>query len=278
EVTLSPGDIRSLGVSSSSDSIADISPQTTSGQGRGGESPVVLSNGKRISSFAEVRDIPTEAIQRVEVSPEEVAVKYGYRSNQKVVNVVSRKRFNAFTAELEVTGPTAGGQFSPEVEAGYLRIGETGRLNLAAHYEHRSASFESERDILSQAASKPYALGGNIPAATLGTEIDPALSTLSGRSVSVIGVPVSSATRAPTSAGFASGLVNEADSRSYRTSSPQTDSSTLNATYARSIFGNVAASFNGRFTYDASESAQGSPGIASISPTAGTLPVISVRR
>ena len=267
EVTLSPGDIRSLGVSSLSDLIAEISPQTTSGQGRGGESPVVLLNGKRISSFAEVRDIPTEAIQRVEVLPEEVAVKYGYRSNQKVVNVVLRKRFNAFTAELEGTGPTAGGQFSPEVEAGYLRIGETGRLNLAAHYEHRSALFESERDILSQAASKPYALGGNITAATLGTEIDPALSTLLGRSVSVIGVPVSSATRAPTLADFASGLVNEADSRLYRTLLPQTDSLTLNATYARSIFGNVAASFNGRFTYDASESAQGLPGIALILPS-----------
>jgi iron complex outermembrane receptor protein len=267
EVTFSPGDIRSLGVSSLSDLIAEISPQTTSGQGRGGESPVVLLNGKRISSFSEVRDIPTEAIQRVEVLPEEVALKYGYRSNQKVVNVVLRKRFNAFTAELEGTGPTAGGRFTPEAEAAYLRIGEAGRLNLAAHYERSSALFENERDILPQASSRPYALGGNITAAALGSEIDPALSALLGRNATVIGAPASASTRAPTLADFAGGGVNETDLRPFRTLLPQTDSLTLNATYARSILGNVAASFNGRFTYDTSESAQGLPGAALTLPS-----------
>ena len=48
---------------------------------------------------ADVRLLPMRAL--VEVLPEEVAVKYGYRSNQKVVNVVLRKRFNAFTAAIE---------------------------------------------------------------------------------------------------------------------------------------------------------------------------------
>lgn len=106
ELTLTPGDVRSYGVSSLADLIAELAPQTSSGRGRGGESPVVLLNGRRISSFAEIRNIPTEAIQRVEILPEEVALKYGYRADQKVVNVVLRRRFNAVTAELEGAVPT----------------------------------------------------------------------------------------------------------------------------------------------------------------------------
>ena len=53
----SPGDIRSYGVSSVNDLLAELAPQLTSSQGRGGESPIVLLAGKRISSFAEIRDV-----------------------------------------------------------------------------------------------------------------------------------------------------------------------------------------------------------------------------
>ncbi|MGJ3629017.1 hypothetical protein AB5I41_23055 [Sphingomonas sp. MMS24-JH45] len=47
-------------------------PQTRSGRGAGGP-PVVLVNGRRVSGFQEIRDLPTEAIQRVDILPEEVA-------------------------------------------------------------------------------------------------------------------------------------------------------------------------------------------------------------
>ena len=39
---------------------------------------MLLVNGRRISGFRELRDIPTEANERVEILPEEVALKYGY--------------------------------------------------------------------------------------------------------------------------------------------------------------------------------------------------------
>ena len=50
-----------------------------------------------------MRDIPTEAIQRVEILPEEVALKYGYRADQKVVNIVLRQRFRSTVAQLAGT-------------------------------------------------------------------------------------------------------------------------------------------------------------------------------
>ncbi len=62
--------------------------------------PVLLLNGQRISGFRELRDIPTEAIQRVDILPEEVALKYGYRADQKVVNIVLRPRFRSTTVQV----------------------------------------------------------------------------------------------------------------------------------------------------------------------------------
>src|SRR6185436_16568090 len=45
EVTLNQGDIRAYGVSSVTELLTELAPQTGSGQGRGGERPVVLLNG-----------------------------------------------------------------------------------------------------------------------------------------------------------------------------------------------------------------------------------------
>ena len=215
EVTLSPGDIASYGVSSIADLIAELAPQTASGRGRG-ESPVVLLGGKRISTFAEIRDIPTEAIQRVEILPEEVALKYGYPANQKVVNIVLRPRFRSYELELEMAGPTEGGQTSPEVELGYLRIGDFGRLNLNMEYSRSSALYESERDVVGEGPRNPDDI--------------------------VVGV------------------ADIDELGRYRTLLPSTDAVELNAVYATQIADGVAASFNGSFTYDESDSAQGLAG------------------
>ena len=276
EVTFNPADIRSFGVSSLTDLLAELAPQTGSNQGRGGESPVVLLGGKRISSFAEIRDIPTEAIQRVEILPEEVALKYGYRPNQKVVNVVLRRRFRAVTGEVEAGAPTAGGQFSPKLDTSYLRIGDGGaRLNLALKYQHSSALYESERDIVEQQSRRPYDFTGNITSAS-GAEIDPGLSALLGRPATVVGVPASASGRTPSLADFVPGTVNVSDTGRYRSLLPQTDNLTVNAVLARTIFDNVSATFNATATYDTSDRAQGPataalrlPGNSPFSPFAG---------
>jgi len=257
EVTLTPGDIRSYGVSSVSDLLAELAPQLNSSQGRGGESPIVLLAGKRISSFSEVRDIPTEAIQRVEILPEEVALKYGYRPDQKVVNIVLKRRFKAITGEIEAAMPTEGGQFSPATDDSYFQVLRDSRLNLALKYQHSSALTENERDIARDPPRQPYAIAGNITSAVTGAEIDPALSGLLGRPATVVGVPASAASAAPSLADFVPGTVNVSDTRRFRTLLPQTDALTMNAVIARTMFGNVSTTFNGTFTYNRSQSMQG---------------------
>jgi iron complex outermembrane recepter protein len=149
EVQLDRREIRALGAGSLSELLDAIAPQTRSGRGRDeGGRPVVLLNGRRISGFSEIRDLPPEAITRVDIMPEEVALKYGYRADQKVVNFVLRRRFRAYTTEVQGGIATAGGRESTGGELNYLQLDPTGRINLGAEYRHSNPLFESERDIV----------------------------------------------------------------------------------------------------------------------------------
>ena len=151
EQVLSPADIRSYGVSSLNDLLTELAPETQSGRGSG--PPVVLLNGKRISSFAEIRDIPTEAISRVDILPEEVALKYGYRADQKVVNVVLRKRFRALTIEPSDTIATDGGRNTPKIELDGLKIANDNRVNVDMTYQSSDRLRESDRNLTSRSGT-----------------------------------------------------------------------------------------------------------------------------
>jgi hypothetical protein len=265
EVTLNQGDIRSYGASSVTDLLTQLAPQTGSGQGRGGERPVVLLNGHRISGMREIQDIPTEAIQRVEILPEEVALRYGYNADQKVVNIVLRRYFRATTAEASAGTSTSGGGSSGSGEVGLLRIRRDTRLNLDVKYETSDSLIESERDILPGVPRRPYAFGGNVTAASglPGAEIDPLLSALAGQRVTIAGVP-----DGPRSlAGFAgnSNRANAGDIAPFRTLRPATDQLQLNAVLARPI-GNVSATFNASFQANDSDSLTGVPGVSLLVP------------
>ncbi|MES2043467.1 MAG: TonB-dependent receptor [Pseudomonadota bacterium] len=148
EQVLSPADIRSYGVSSLNDLLTELGPETRSA---GGGAPVVLLNGRRISSFAEIRDIPTEAIARIDILPEEVALKFGYSADQRVVNVVLRTRFRAVTLEASDSLSTDGGRNTPTGHVDGLKIARDTRLNLDLNYTSSDPLFESDRNLTSRA-------------------------------------------------------------------------------------------------------------------------------
>lgn len=148
DVVLDEAAIQSYGASSVTDLLSALSAQTRSGRGRGDGPPVVLVNGKRVSGFREIRDLPSEAIQRVEVLPEDVALRYGFTAEQRVVNFILKDNFSAITLEGEVGVPTSGGRTGFEAEAGLVRIGKAGRLNLDAEYTRTGNILESERGII----------------------------------------------------------------------------------------------------------------------------------
>lgn len=270
ELTLNAGDVRAYGVSSISDLLDELGPQIRSDQGSGG-APVVLLNGRRISGFSEIRDLPTEAIQRVEILPEEVALKYGYAPDQKVVNIVLRRRFRAVTAEANGSTTTEGGGGTGGGDAGIFHIRNDNRLQLTVKYSQTASLKESQRNLISRPIDAPYDFTGNIgagPNSTTG-EIDPALSALVGYPVTVAGVPVSAATTAPTLGAFAATAndPNETDLTRYRTLQPSSQSFSVNTVLTRPVAGNINATVNASFGITSSDSLNGLPGAALVLPT-----------
>ncbi|MGA0799731.1 MAG: TonB-dependent receptor plug domain-containing protein [Steroidobacteraceae bacterium] len=148
EVQLSAQEIRALGVGNVSELLQALGPQLGSSRGRGGERPVVLVNGVRVSGFAEIRDLPTEAIMRTDILSEEVALKYGYRADQRVVNLVLRPRFRAWTGELNARGTADGGREGLDAGINWLRIQRDERLQFDFKLRHDDPLLESERRIV----------------------------------------------------------------------------------------------------------------------------------
>ncbi|MDJ0276539.1 TonB-dependent receptor [Sphingomonas sp. 2R-10] len=258
ELQLTPADIRSYGSNSITDLLSELAPQTQSV--RGGE-PVILINGRRSAGFREIADFPPEALLRVDILPEEVALKFGYRADQKVINFVLRPRFRSYTGEPEGSAPTDGGSSNFEAEGGLVRIDRDKRFNLNLQAETTSNLLESERGIALNPTGTPFDLTGNVTSTISGAAIDPALGN-----ATIAGVPAGT----PTLAGFAAGggNPNVTDTTPFRTLQAQSDRFSANAVYSRNVFGTVAATVNGRIEHNRSQSLLGLPALTLTLPGA----------
>ena len=145
--TLDSRDIAATGARSVSELLEALEPEVGSNRGRGGGRPVLLVDGRRISGFRELQGLPPEAIERVDILPEEVALTYGYRPDQRVVNFVLRENFFSTTLETEVRGPTDGGRAGFEFEADRLMLAPGKRTTFEFEYETSGNILESERDV-----------------------------------------------------------------------------------------------------------------------------------
>ncbi|MGF1550006.1 MAG: TonB-dependent receptor [Sphingomonadaceae bacterium] len=147
EESLDREDVAATGASDIGELLDALAPRTQSARGRGGGRPIVLLNGRRISSFRELRDLPAEAVERVDILPEEVALKYGYAADRRVVNIVLVENFRSFSSEADHGFATGGGRSGQEAGLGFLHIAGGGRTSVQIEYEQQSLLLESERDI-----------------------------------------------------------------------------------------------------------------------------------
>ena len=282
EQTLNAADVRAYGVNNISDLLDQLAPQTTSG--RGGQ-PVILLNGRRISSFMEIRDLPTEAISRVDILPEEVALKFGYSSDQKVVNFVLRERFLAVVGQAGASTSTEGGGTSTNPEANYIRIRGDNRFTVNLRYQENAKLLESQRDVTDLGTTQPFDLTGNVGRSPLAirpgcasanastsfcAEIDPALSALAGQPVTIAAVPASAASGTPALAAFVPGAnhPNTTDVTHDRTLKGSSQQVSANLVYARPIFARSTLTLNGSLSYQTGDSLRGLPGAAFTLPAA----------
>lgn len=147
---LDEDEILSIGASSLVELLEELAPQTGSGRGRGsGGRPAILVNGQRVSGFRELRNYPPEALARVEVLPEEAAIRFGFRPDQRVINFILKEQYASKGIELEYGVPGAGGYHTSEIEASVLSINGPNRLNLALEAEDGSLLTEGERGVSS---------------------------------------------------------------------------------------------------------------------------------
>ncbi|MDY6924678.1 MAG: TonB-dependent receptor plug domain-containing protein [Pseudomonadota bacterium] len=259
DLTLSAEDIQSYGAASIAELLTYLEPVTRSSRGSGGQ-PVMLVNGRRISGFREIRGLPPEAIERVDILPEEVALQYGYRADQRVVNFVLKANFRSVTTQLEGRVPTAGGRSVTELEANVLRIAGGDRWSMELEHEKATPLFESERDLDRDPGSTPYDLIGNISGNPFDTEIDPALSGLVGEIATIAPVPTSGYSLGDFAAAY--GGPRTGDLGTSRTLMSATESTTLGGTIKRDIDGTTQITFSGSLEDNSSRSFNGLPGVA----------------
>ena len=256
DVTLTSDEIMAYGASDIAELMTYLEPVTRSSSGRTDLQPVFLVNGRRISGFREIRGIPTEAIERTEILPEAVAVQFGYRPEQRVVNFVLKSDFRSTTFELTGRVPTQGGRTTYEAEADLLRIAGSNRWSMDLEYERSSPLYESERDIRRDPGAQPFDLIGNVSADPFGDDIDPALPGLDS-------TPVPGSTTTPTLADFvaAAGDPRTGDLSAYRTLMSASERAQVSGTLKRDLNSTTQATVSASLEDNSSRSFNGLPGV-----------------
>ena len=133
ENVLKSRDVKATGATSLDELLDAIAPDIGLALGSGSARPLVLLNGRRVSSYRELRDIPIEAISRVDILPEEVALKYGYPPDQKVVNVVLQNHFGETVEQVAANTASHDGFTGGSGDATRILLSGNQRTTLNLH-------------------------------------------------------------------------------------------------------------------------------------------------
>jgi hypothetical protein len=187
---LSPTDLESYGADTLSDLVDALKPLTRSS--RSDQMPVVLING-HLAGQVEFDNLPREAIERVEVLPETVALQYGFSENQRVLNFVLRENYRAVPTRLTESGATEGGDRGTAADASLVRLEDEARITLLGNYRDNTWLRESDRGIYLpdsyqrtlQPAKNEMKLAGTVSGLLLGvsSSLEASLDTLTSKSL-----------------------------------------------------------------------------------------------
>ncbi|SDE68843.1 TonB dependent receptor [Sphingomonas carotinifaciens] len=247
--------IRALGVTKISDLLRAVRGLTTSNSG---EDPILLLNSRRISGWEEMSNLPPEAIERVDILPEPVAIQFGYPPTRRVMNIVTKAKFRAVTVEQTIRGATDGGALGVEGDAGSTVLQHDRRWIVAVNASHRDGLTQRERsirpdpDLLYDPVGTVTGIGGG--------SIDPELDRLAGRPVTRALVPLAAAMRS-TLAGYVPGATasRSDDPLGLRSIAPAVQRIKVNTSWSDVIGKSITAS--AQFTVEA-ERQSGTPGYA----------------
>jgi hypothetical protein len=212
-------------------------------QAADGAEPIFLLNAQRVSGYQEIGSLPPEAIDKVEVLPEQAALKFGFPPTRRVVNFITKRRFRQVEVRGSAGTTTHSGSGTEKANLGMTRLHDGGRLTLGLEYRRTDPLFHSDRDIEPD-PDIPFDAIGNITGAG-GGEIDPALSAEAGQIVRIVPVPELPAERGSL-AGFAAGANRPRlfDLGHHRTLTPRNDGIKAEAVIGNRIGETLAGSIS----------------------------------
>ncbi|HXH15992.1 MAG TPA: TonB-dependent receptor [Sphingomonas sp.] len=183
--TLDAGTITATGATSIGELLRTIRGVTQSGDG---QEPIFLLNAQRVSGYQEIGNLPPEALEKVEVFPEPVALQYGYPPTRRIVNFITKRRFRQLAVKQAVGTSTRGGADNANAHIDFTRLQGDGRLTVSLDARHTDALLQTRRRVLPD-PDVPFDATGNITGTLAGGEIDPTLSALTGQFVTIVPVP-----------------------------------------------------------------------------------------
>jgi hypothetical protein len=207
-----------------------------------GSEPIFLLNAQRVSGYQEIGALPPEAIEKVEVLPEQAALKFGYPPTRRVLNFITKRRFQQTELSAAAGTTTRSSSTTQKATLGMTRLHDDGRRTLSLEYRRTDRLLQSQRDVLPDPDILFDGIG-NVTGAN-GGEIDPAFSAIAGKAANVAAVPLSPADRSL--AGFAAGADRPRlfDLGPYRTLGPRNDTFKAEAVIADRIGKSLAGSIS----------------------------------
>jgi hypothetical protein len=155
EISIGTFEIRTSGASSLPELLQTLLPQTQSGRRRGGNRPIILVNARRIGDFSEIRALPMRAIKRVEIYPEDVALRYGFPADQKVVNIILVGQFNSTGIVAAVGNSAQNERDSYALSVNGTNINTNGRTTYSVDASQVSAVTEEDLDVSASPNAAP---------------------------------------------------------------------------------------------------------------------------
>jgi hypothetical protein len=187
---LTPAELESYGVDTLSDLVDALKPMTRSS--RGDQMPVVLING-HLAGQAQFKTLPREAIERVEILPETVALQYGFSQNQRVLNFILREHYRSVPLRASDSGATEGGAQTQSADASWVRLEDEVRSTLYASYRdaawlranQRNIEVPGDSDLTLQPAKSDVTLAGTLSGRIFGvaSSLEASIDTDSTRSL-----------------------------------------------------------------------------------------------
>ena len=136
--------LRSLGVTSMADVMKRLQGAATSSNGG---DPAILLNGRRVSGFEDLQSLPPEAIDRVEILPEQEAARFGFPPTMRVMNFITKKHFRSLTLQQLAGTTTEGGGATEYAELNATRIEGPRRASLGLSYLRLNPLLQSQRNV-----------------------------------------------------------------------------------------------------------------------------------